>query len=131
MLFFLTDLQTSNYYSFIKFSILFLISFISNIFSSISGGGAGLIQLPSLLLLGLPYIEALSIHKSATVALGLGGTLRNWKLLGDYYYVSLQILIFGIPGVLLGAKLVGYLSEEYLYLLLGIFSILLVIWVDG
>ena len=59
--------------------LIFLISFISNTFSAISGGGAGLIQLPALILFGLPYYQALATHKVATVALGLGGSIRNFK----------------------------------------------------
>ena len=125
MLFFLAEFQSNNDYSFYKILIIFIISFLSNTFSSISGGGAGLLQLPVLILLGLPYYQALSTHKAATVALGLGGTLRNYKSLGNYFSISFLILIFGIPGVFLGSKIVNFLSEEILYLILGIFSILL------
>ena len=125
MLFFLTEFLSNNGYSFYKILIIFIISFLSNTFSSISGGGAGLLQLPVLILLGLPYYQALSTHKAATVALGLGGTLRNYKSLGNYFSISFLILIFGIPGVFLGSKIVNFLSEEILYLILGIFSILL------
>ncbi|MDH5515973.1 MAG: sulfite exporter TauE/SafE family protein, partial [Gammaproteobacteria bacterium] len=35
--------------------LLFIISLVANIFSSFSGGGAGLIQLPALIFLGLPF----------------------------------------------------------------------------
>ena len=127
-MFFLTFSQINHEYSFFNFLLIFLISFISNTFSSISGGGAGLIQLPALILLGIPYYQALSTHKVATVALGLGGTIRNYKSLGNYYYISLQILLFGIPGVILGSKIVKFLSSEFLYLLLGFFSILLALY---
>ncbi len=108
--------------------LLFLISFISNTFSAISGGGAGLIQLPALILFGLPYYQALATHKVATVALGLGGSIRNFKYLTNDIYVLWQILIFGTPGVILGAYIVKYLSEQYLYLILGLFSIILAIY---
>jgi len=40
-----------------------LISFFSNTFSAISGGGAGLLQLPALILSGVPYYQALASHK--------------------------------------------------------------------
>jgi len=111
--------------SFYKSISIFLISFFSNTFSAISGGGAGLIQLPALILSGLPYYQALSSHKLATVALGLGGSLRNYKSLKNDIYVACQILVFGLPGVIFGASIVEFISEEYLYLFLAIISILL------
>ena len=108
--------------------MIFFVSYLSNLFSSISGGGAGLIQLPSLLILGIPYYKSLAIHKIATVALGLGGTTRNFTNLRNHSIKIIQLLVFGIPGVLLGASIVNYLSEKYLYILLSIFSILLGIY---
>ena len=104
---------------------IFLISFLSNTFSAISGGGAGLLQLPGLILFGIPYHQALASHKLATVALGIGGSLRNYKSLRNDIWVAWQILIFGLPGVIFGAYIVVYISEQYLYLFLAIISILL------
>ena len=52
---------------------------ISNLLSALAGGGAGLIQLPALLLLGINFTSALSTHKVASVALGIGATLRYSK----------------------------------------------------
>jgi len=104
---------------------IFLISFFSNTFSAISGGGAGLLQLPALILSGVPYYQSLASHKLATVALGIGGSLRNYKSLGNDIRVAGQILIFGLPGVILGSSIVEYISEKYLFLILGIISILL------
>ena len=111
-----------------KNTLIFLISFISNTFSAISGGGAGLIQLPALILSGVPYYQALATHKVATVALGLGGSIRNFKSLRRDFNILLQILFFGIPGVILGSYIVKFLSEQYLYLILGLFSIILAIY---
>jgi len=104
---------------------IFLISFFSNTFSAISGGGSGLLQLPALILSGVPYYQALASHKLATVALGIGGSLRNYKSLSNDISVAWQILIFGLPGVILGSFLVEFISEKYLYLILGIISIFL------
>jgi len=125
MLYLLTILLGNFDHSLFKSIYIFLISFFSNTFSAISGGGAGLIQLPALILSGVPYFQALASHKLATVALGIGGSLRNYKSLGNDIIVAWQILIFGLPGVILGASLVEYISEKYLYLILGIISILL------
>ena len=107
---------------------IFLISFFSNTFSAISGGGAGLLQLPALILLGVPYYQALASHKFATVALGIGSSIGNHNTLRNDINVASQILIFGLPGVIFGASIVEFISEEYLYLFLGIFSILLAIY---
>ena len=112
-------------FSLYKSISIFFISFFSNTFSAVSGGGAGLLQLPALILSGVPYHQAMSSHKLATVALGLGGSLRNYKSLKNDFYVASQILIFGLPGVIFGASIVEFISEKYLYLFLGIISILL------
>ena len=125
MLYLLTTLVNSFEHSIYKSIFIFLISFFSNTFSAISGGGAGLVQLPALILAGVPYYQALASHKVATVALGIGGSLRNYKSLRNDIYVALVILIFGLPGVIFGASIVEYVLEKYLYLFLGIFSILL------
>ncbi len=117
----------SDFYFYNK-ALIFLISFLSNTFSAISGGGAGLIQLPALILFGLPYYQALATHKFATVALGLGGSIRNFKYIRNDIFVLWQILFFGTPGVILGSYIVKFLSEQYLYLILGFISIVLAIY---
>ena len=121
-------LQISNDLLLYKKFLIFLISFFSNTFSAISGGGAGLLQLPALLLSGIPYYQALATHKVATVALGLGGSIRNFKSLRSDFYISWQIISFGTPGVVLGSYIVKFISEQYLYLILGFFSITLAIY---
>ena len=125
MLYLLTTfiLSVDNFLN--KNIFIFLISFLSNTFSAISGGGAGLLQLPALILFGIPYHQALASHKLATVALGIGGSLRNYKSLRKDIWVAWQILIFGLPGVIFGTYIVVYISEKYLYLILAIISILL------
>ena len=79
------DVQVDQNLPIIIQFIIFIISYISNVFSSIAGGGAGLIQLPALILFGIPYYKALAAHKIATVALGIGGSLRNFKNLEKNY----------------------------------------------
>ena len=127
MLFSLASLKIINDHYLLENFYVFFISFFSNTFSAISGGGAGLIQLPALILYGVPYYQALATHKFATVALGIGGSIRNYRSLRNDVLVLLQIIIFGVPGVIFGASIVEFVSEEYLYLILGIFSILLAI----
>ena len=106
MIYLLITLVDSVHDSLFKSIGIFLISFFSNTFSAISGGGAGLFQLPALILSGVPYYQALASHKLATVALGIGGSLRNYKSLRNDIYIAVQILIFGLPGVIFGASLV-------------------------
>ena len=116
---------TDQNYPFYKLLFLFLVSIFSNVFSAISGGGAGLIQLPALLLFGIPYYQALSLHKFATVALGIGGSLRNFRSFNSDLLIILSLLTIGIPGVLVGSSLVMIISNEYLYLIIGLLSIFL------
>ncbi|HHH35335.1 MAG TPA: sulfite exporter TauE/SafE family protein [Gammaproteobacteria bacterium] len=109
--------------------LLFLISLAANLFSAFSGGGAGLVQLPALILLGLPFALALATHKVASVALGLGATLRYLRSDILERRFALFILACGLPGVVLGASLIlrvpGRLAEIALGLLtlaLGLYS---------
>lgn len=100
--------------------VLFLISLIANSFSAFSGGGAGLIQLPVLLFLGLPFATALATHKLASVALGLGASLRHLKNNTLERQFALYMLATGLPGVVLGANLILEIPEQWARLGLGI-----------
>ena len=105
--------------------LLGIISFFSNFISALSGGGAGLIQLPALLFLGLPFSKALATHKVASVALGLGASLphlRRSRLPINYGFL---ILISGIPGVLLGAYTSSILPGNFSTTLLGLLTLFL------
>ena len=110
MLYLLTTLAVSIEHSLYKSIFIFLISFFSNTFSAISGGGAGLLQLPALILSGIPYYQALASHKFATVALGIGSSLGNYKSIKNDIFLAWQILIFGLPGVIFGASIVAFIS---------------------
>lgn len=105
--------------------ILLVISIMANTLSAMAGGGAGLLQLPILLFMGLPFGTALATHKIATVALGVGSTLR-YRREGLFERVfSLVILGFGLPGVLLGALLILQVSEVWATLGLGLLTLAL------
>ena len=86
--------------------LLFLISLVANLFSAFSGGGAGLVQLPALIFLGLPFVVALATHKVASVALGIGATVRHLREGGLEKSLALFILATGMPGVVIGAFLI-------------------------
>lgn len=109
---------------------LFLASLVANTFSAFAGGGAGLLQLPILIFLGLPFGIALATHKVASVALGVGATLRHLREGNLQRRFVLFILATGLPGVVLGALVIlrvpGRSAEVALGCLtlgLGIYSI--------
>ncbi len=103
--------------------LLFAASFAANWFSALSGGGAGLIQFPILIFLGLPFAVALATHKVASVALGLGATMRHLKEGGLALRESLIILGAGLPGVVLGASLILKAPERGAIIVLGVLTL--------
>jgi uncharacterized membrane protein YfcA len=103
--------------------ILFVASLAANFFSALSGGGAGLIQFPILIFLGLPFGIALATHKLATVALGLGATLRHLRASHLERRFSLIILGAGLPGVVLGAVTILHIPERIATLSLGFLTL--------
>lgn len=103
--------------------ILFLASLVANVFSALSGGGAGLIQFPMLIFLGLPFGVALATHKIATVFLGLGATIRHWKESHLERRFTLAVLGAGVPGVIVGASTILHVPERPATLALGILTL--------
>ncbi len=99
--------------------ILLAASLAANFLSALSGGGAGLIQFPILIFLGLPFGIALATHKVASVALGLGATFRHMKESHLERRFSLVILGAGLPGVVLGALTILHIPERAATLALG------------
>jgi len=102
---------------------LFLISFIANAFSAFAGGGAGLLQLPLLIFLGLPFSVALATHKLASVALGVGATVRHFREGTLNWRTSLLILASGLPGVILGAMVIVNIPERPAEFALGVLTL--------
>jgi len=103
--------------------VLFLVALAANGFSAFAGGGAGLLQFPALIFLGLPFSVALATHKVATVALGVGATLRHMRERSLEWRFSLFILASGIPGVVLGAAAVLHIPARVAQLLLGVLTV--------
>lgn len=103
--------------------ILFLVALTANMFSAFSGGGAGLVQLPVLIFLGLPFAVALATHKAASVALGIGATLRHLKEEPLERGFALLILATGLPGVLLGANLILAVPDRAAEVALGVLTL--------
>lgn len=102
---------------------LFVAALVANLLSALAGGGAGLVQLPVLILLGLPFPLALATHKVASVALGVGATLRHAREKAlDCRFASF-ILACGLPGVFCGARVVLAIPAAACTLLLGLLTI--------
>ena len=102
--------------------LIFIISLVANLFSALSGGGAGLIQLPALIFLGLPFGLALATHKVATIALGVGATARHLKENRIERDFALVMLVSGVPGVILGASFILQIPDQLARVALGILT---------
>lgn len=102
--------------------VLFLVSLVANWFSALSGGGAGLIQFPMLIFLGLPFGVALATHKVASVFLGIGATVRHLRESHLERRFSLIILGAGLPGVVLGASTILKVPPGIATFLLGVLT---------
>ena len=103
--------------------LLFVLSLIANAFSAFAGGGAGLLQLPVLIFLGLPFGIALATHKVASVALGVGATIRHMRNSTLERHFVLFILGCGLPGVVLGASVILYLPGRTAEIALGCLTV--------
>jgi len=107
--------------------VVFIASLLANTFSALAGGGAGLIQFPALIFLGLPFSVALATHKLASVALGVGATARYLK--EDIVEKNFAVFLFavGIPAVVLGSFAVVKIPDHLAKAALGLLTLSL--WV--
>lgn len=108
---------------FVEQLLLLLVAIAANLLSSLAGGGAGLVQLPALIFLGLPFATALATHKIATVALGVGASMKHGREGHLDLDFALFILACGLPGVILGARTVLGLPENLARIALGLITI--------
>ena len=102
--------------------LLFMASLTANLFSAFAGGGAGLIQLPVLIFLGLPFAIALATHKVASVALGIGATLRHLRGSSFERRFVVFILLTGLPGVVAGANVILHVPDRIAEVALGMLT---------
>ncbi|MDA0154563.1 sulfite exporter TauE/SafE family protein [Vibrio sp. Makdt] len=98
---------------------LFFGSLIANTLASLSGGGAGLLQFPLLIFLGLPFSVALATHKVASVALGLGAAYTHIKGGTLSWKICIYLIIVGSIGVVVGANIVLMIPDAIAQKLLG------------
>lgn len=103
--------------------LLFVVALTANFFSALAGGGAGLLQLPALLFLGLPFALALATHKVASVFLGLGATARHLRAAQYDWRFAAYILAAGVPGVVTGALIILHIPDHIAQLALGILTL--------
>lgn len=104
----------------IQTAYLFVGSLTASTLSSIAGGGAGLLQFPLLIFLGLSFQTALATHKIATVAMGLGAAFSHLKARQFDLKLASYLVITGCFGVVVGAYVVVMLPGKAGELLLGI-----------
>lgn len=100
-----------------------LASLAANTMSAFAGGGAGLLQLPVLIFLGLPFAEALSTHKMATFALGLGSIARNIKNEAINWRFASYLMLCGVTGTIAGAYLILNIPDQAAKMTLGILTV--------
>ena len=108
--------------------IVLVAALVANTFSALAGGGAGLIQFPVLLFLGLPFSVALATHKVASVALGIGATVRYLKEDLVQKQFALFMLIVGVPAVILGSFIAIELPDTLAKKILGMLTMSLGIY---
>ncbi|WP_413110652.1 sulfite exporter TauE/SafE family protein [Thaumasiovibrio sp. DFM-14] len=102
---------------------LFFGSLVANTLAALSGGGAGLLQLPLLLFLGLPFSIALATHKVATVALGFGAATKHIRAGTLNKWFTIFVVASGSCGVIIGANIILAVPGEYAEKALGILII--------
>jgi uncharacterized membrane protein YfcA len=99
--------------------VTFAASFAACFFSSLSGGGAGLILLPVLLFTGLPFINALASHKLAVGFIGIGATARFVRERLIDWRVFWWTAIVGLPLVVLGTRFAAAMPGAVMKPLVG------------
>jgi uncharacterized membrane protein YfcA len=80
--------------------------------------------LPVLIFPGLPFAVALATHKVASVALGIGATIRHLREEPLERRLVMPVLAFGLPGVIIGANVILSVPERaaaYTLILVGVF----------
>lgn len=108
--------------------LLFTASLLANVLSSLAGGGAGLVQLPILLLLGQPFAVALATHKVATIFLGLGATSKHWRSGLLRWRLCALLAACGLLGVIPGALIITTIPDQWAKLALGLLTLLLAVY---
>ena len=104
--------------------ILLIVAFAANFLAALSGGGAGFIQFPILIFLGLPFALALGTHKVAVVFLGLGTIFKKRHDLNKFdWRMSMLMIFIGCPAVILGTVSIIEVNDSIAKVVLGLLTI--------
>ncbi|WP_340113868.1 sulfite exporter TauE/SafE family protein [Maribellus mangrovi] len=106
--------------------ILPLIGFLLGLFGTMLGGGGGFFFLPVLtLIIGAPAQVAVPTSLTATLPIGLVGTIGHFRRGNVDFKTGKVFVLAGIVGALAGAAITGYISSKQLKIAFGVYSILI------
>lgn len=104
--------------------IIFVFTFLANLFASVSGGGAGFVQFPLLILMGLPFATALGTHKVSVVFLGIGALAKKKKTAITLdKAVAVVMILIGCPAVVAGTLIVINVPSHIAELTVGLMTV--------
>jgi len=96
---------------------------------SMLGVGGGIIMVPALTFLGLPPAQAASTSLIAVTSTSVSSTIEYSRQKRIDYRLGLEMAAFAIPGAVLGAILVKYLSQESFQIYFGILLLLVGVYI--
>lgn len=108
--------------------ILFAAAFFASLMASVSGGGAGFVNFPLLVLLGLPFITALGTHKVSMLMLGAAALFKGRKQHVLRKNISAIFIVCGTPCVIAGTYTISLIDEHKAQTILGIITLLMAIY---
>ncbi len=109
----------------IALPILFVVSILVSLYSSMVGGG-GLIMIPLLLFLGLPVKVAIGSNKLGVMGVRVGALIQYWKHGKIRWKFVIPFTVIFIIGSVIGALIFIEVNEVLMEKLVGIFLIALV-----
>lgn len=109
-----------------EFGIIFVISIIATALSSMSGGGASVINIPVLLWLGVPFPFALTAQKVSSSFWVLPASYNFLKGRKVDWFFLVAFSILGLLGVYLGVLVVLHTDQRIMELVIGLLILMLV-----
>ena len=112
-----SEIQNSYY-------ILPLVGLIVGIFGTMLGGGGGFFFLPILtLLIGVPAQTAVITSLTATLPIGIVGSLAHYHKGNIDFRIGILFALTGIVGAFFGAEITSRINTDQLKISFGIYSI--------
>jgi len=109
-------------------AIIFFVSIIASAFGALIGG-ASIVTIPALILLGLPPHTAIGTDRFGIIGIGLAGWYKFHKKGLIKYRIGFTIAIPILLGTILGSNLVLQISEGALKNVIVILNILILIFI--